>query len=147
MKYIVLYEAYNSQEISLPEEIKQIYLKELGQHVSLPQILEKNPGEWQAIVNDGEPPEDRIRGLPYTVHQLAKLTRDHSAKVWGTPQAAFDNFYGWVSDLGGDEDEWHDLGTYTVDDYMRMSGKTREIATMMKAVYDGFQIVDWLEVK
>jgi hypothetical protein len=147
MKHLILYESYSTSEVDLPNEIRLQYLQELGKHVTYPDIFAEDIYAWQEIVNDGEPPEERIRGLPYTVPQLAKLTRDHIAKVWGTPQGAFDNFVGFVCDVGGDESEWDVLKNHTIKDYMQMSGKSKEIAALMKAVYDGYQIIEWIDVK
>jgi hypothetical protein len=147
MKHLILYESYSTSEVDLPNEIRLQYLQELGKHVTYPDIFAKDIYAWQGIVNDNDPPEKRIPGLPYSLHQLLNMAELNVINTWGTPQGAFDNFVGFVCDVGGDESEWDELKNHTIKDYMQMSGKSKEIAALMKAVYDGYQIIEWIDAK
>jgi hypothetical protein len=70
-------------------------------------------------------------------------------KIWGTPQATFNNFVGYASGLGDDEGfPWEDMKTMSDKDYEMVFGQSDpEIIRIMRSLYNGFDVVSWIKIK
>lgn len=151
MKHLVLYESFTTSQtqVKLSSELKTKYLQKLGEHVTYPEIYEKDPEMWQILVNGDvdEEIEYTSAHFEYTLRELGRMKKEVEDNIWGTPQAAFNNFVGYYSDLGGDDDEWVDMSDSSISDYMRFFGQPKEICLIMKALHNGYEIIDWIKVK
>jgi hypothetical protein len=144
-----IFESQTQTKIELSDVLKGKYLQQLGEHVTYPEIYEKDPEMWQILVNGDvdEVIEYTSSEFEYTLRDLRLMKKGVENKIWGTPQAAFNNFVGYYSDLGGDDNDWADINGSSVPDYMMFSGQSKEICLIMKALHDGYEIVEWVKVK
>ena len=139
-------------QLKLSEEMKSKYLQQLGEHVTYPEIYKKDPEMWQILVNGDvdEEIEYTSAHFEYTLRELRKMKQEVEARIWGTPQAAFNNFVGYYSDLGGNDDEWADMADTSdtsVSGLMKFFGQDKETCLIMKALHSGYEIIEWVKVK
>ena len=144
-----LFESQTQTQLKLSKEMRSKYLQQLGEHVTYPEIYKKDPEMWQILVNGDvdEEIEYTSAHFEYTLRELRKMKQEVEGSIWGTPQAAFNNFVGYHSDLGGDNDEWADMADTSISDCMRFFGQDKEICLIMKALHSGYEIIEWIKIK
>jgi hypothetical protein len=150
MKHIRLYENFQTRH-QLDKNIKKLYIQELGKLVTRPYTFETQPAAWQSIVNDGEQPDyEDLTAVQRDKHfYFQHLIDEVKAKVWGTPQAAFNNFVGYAAGLGDDDGfPWEDMGTMSDKDYEMVFGQSDpEVIRMMRSLHANVDVFDWIDVK
>jgi hypothetical protein len=144
MKHLKLFETFNSSAsgsggIELSREMRDLFMKKLEEFIILPQIYHENVELWADIM-DGLSYDEVDGEIPFSKAQYLRYVRE-AKSLWGTPRAAYQSFMGAVNGIGSDSD-WSDVENYSVEDYMREFGQTREIAEMMKSVFDSELVVD-----
>jgi hypothetical protein len=146
-----IFESSEDSIMKLSKQQKKTYIEILGKLVTDPYTFKKQPRVWQSIVNNGEQPDyedltpvQRDKHFHYQ-YEIDKV----KVKIWGTPQATFNNFVGYAAGLGDDEGfPWEDMKTMSDKDYEMVFGQSDpEIIRIMRSLYNGFDVVSWIKIK
>jgi hypothetical protein len=145
MKHIKLYEEYSeSAGIPLSEEKREEYIKELAKHITYPEVYEKSPETWSAMVmTNTNIVVDDDEVYPFNRENIEKMEKYINDELLGTPQHAYDDFFSYMAHKESEEDDadFHILKGKNVKYYMRKYGKTEEVAKIMKTLYDDVEVV------
>ena len=147
MKHITLYEEYSeSAGIPLSNEKREEYINELAKHITYPEIYEKEPETWSAMVMSGTSivydGDDDV--YPFNRENIEKMKKYINDELLGTPQHAYDDFFSYMAhkESGEDDEDFHILKGKNVKYYMRKYAKPEEVAKIMKALYDDVEVVE-----
>lgn len=125
---------YESSELS--PEIRDLLMKELEKLIILPEIYHSNIELWNDII-DGVPPDD-VDHSPLSRSAYLRHVRE-AKRLHGTSRGAFMGFMSLLHGMGGPE--WDDMVDYSLEDYEKEFGVSRDIAEIMKSLYDGELII------
>ena len=146
MKHLILYEEHSAfAGIPLSNEKREEYINELTKHITYPEVYEKSPETWSAMVmsNVGIVAHDGDV-YPFNRENIEKMEKYINDELLGTHQHAYDDFFSYMAHKESEEDDedFHILKGKNVKYYMRKYGKPEEVAKIMKALYDDVEVVE-----
>jgi hypothetical protein len=150
MKYIILFEDYQSRELDLDPKIREEYVKKLEDMVSFPDLYQDDFETWMSLIEEAPSKWLDSEEMTITKQEYNRFLKQYKRIKNSNPgQNILDSFLIGISGEVPDTD-FEDLNEKPIEWWIKkFSGFPKEIAYMAKSVWDNIIIfpIEFINIK